>query len=200
MPLQEPPTVAEKLEVLRSRLCDQDFLMCRGLGNEVPFHVIAYAAQEENVLREGIDALVKASQAGEIPARIVHFDLWDVFCDLCEHNGILSKMSALEARRGSASLLNRIHTFASAEKLVERMHAEYLERHEVIEPGRDAMLISGVGKVYPFVRAHAILENAQPVFTDIPVVLAYPGTYDGQSLRLFDTFADANYYRAFNLI
>ena len=68
------------------------------------------------------------------------------------------------------------------------------------QPGGDVLLITGVGQVYPFVRAHSILENAQNVFEDIPVVLMYPGRYDGQHLHLFDRINDGNYYRAFNIL
>jgi hypothetical protein len=38
------------------------------------------------------------------------------------------------------------------------------------------------------------------MFSDIPVIMLYPGSYDGQSLKLFSKFTDDNYYRAFNLI
>ena len=64
----------------------------------------------------------------------------------------------------------------------------------------DILLITGVGKVYPFMRSHNILDNLQHIFSDIPVVLLYPGTYNGQELSLFDEFQDGNYYRAFNMI
>ena len=44
------------------------------------------------------------------------------------------------------------------------------------------------------------MEAAQQVFEDIPVVLMYPGVFDGRSLRLFGCLQDGNYYRAFSLI
>ena len=49
-------------------------------------------------------------------------------------------------------------------------------------------------------RSHNILNNLQHVFDDVPVVLFYPGDYNGQTLTLFEAFMDDNYYRAFNLI
>ena len=49
-------------------------------------------------------------------------------------------------------------------------------------------------------RSHNILNNIQHVFSDVPVVMFYPGEYNGQSLRLFERFSDDNYYRAFNLM
>ena len=62
------------------------------------------------------------------------------------------------------------------------------------------LFLTGVGKIYPFLRSHKILDSMQSIFEDIPVVLFYPGTFDGNSLSLFGEFLDGNYYRAFNLI
>ena len=58
----------------------------------------------------------------------------------------------------------------------------------------------GVGKVYPFMRSHKILDNIQHIFADIPVLMLYPGTFNGQDLGLFGKFLDGHYYRAFNLL
>ena len=35
---------------------------------------------------------------------------------------------------------------------------------------------------------------------DTPLLMLYPGTYNGQSLSLFNTLSDDNYYRAFRLV
>jgi len=50
------------------------------------------------------------------------------------------------------------------------------------------------------VRSHKILNNLHQVFDRAPVVMFYPGKYDGQSLQLFEEFKDDNYYRAFKLL
>ena len=60
-------------------------------------------------------------------------------------------------------------------------------------------MISGVGSVFPFLRMHTLLEAIQTAFSDIPVVLLYPGTYDGHEMRLFGRLAPSPYYRAFNV-
>ena len=62
------------------------------------------------------------------------------------------------------------------------------------------VIIGGVGRVYPYMRSHHVLNNLQHVFDDVPVVLLYPGEYSGQSLTLFGEFEDDNYYRAFNIV
>ena len=113
---------------------------------------------------------------------------------VCEAEGILAELPAFEQDEGSQALLDNLQTIATAEELV-RVMDDWPH-----EPGRDVLLVTGVGEVFPFVRAHSILENAQHVFTDIPVVMLYPGTYDRVSLTLFGKLNDSNYYRAFDLI
>jgi len=64
----------------------------------------------------------------------------------------------------------------------------------------DLILMSGVGNVYPWIRAHSLLNNLQQVTGNKPLVLFYPGEYDGQALRLFGKLGGNNCYRAFRLI
>jgi hypothetical protein len=62
------------------------------------------------------------------------------------------------------------------------------------------VFITGVGKCYPFVRSHNVLNNLHQVLDSVPVVMFFPGKYSGQDLRLFGTIKDDNYYRAFKLV
>lgn len=64
----------------------------------------------------------------------------------------------------------------------------------------DIVFITGVGKVYPIVRSHTILNNLHKVIDQVPVVMFFPGNYDGLELVLFDAIKDDNYYRAFPLV
>ena len=72
-------------------------------------------------------------------------------------------------------------------------------QYEPHEPG-DVLLLTGVGEVFPFMRIHSLLEALQPEFPDIPILVMYPGTYDGRFVRLFDKLEPNPYYRAFNII
>jgi hypothetical protein len=64
----------------------------------------------------------------------------------------------------------------------------------------DLVLVSGVGSVYPMLRAHTLLNNLHTVMGKTPLVLFYPGKYDRQSLKLFNRLSSDNYYRAFKLV
>ena len=205
---QQGKSPAQAFAELRQRLQDPEFLAGHGLGNEVPFFILPYAAAREDEVRAqtaalahdfapaGDDATAPSANTG---TRVIHFDLWDVFLQICQERRILEKIPALEERRGTEGLLRRMEKIATPEAFLKVMATGY-EQIGGQMPGRDVVLISGVGKVYPLVRAHNILENAQPVFTEVPMVMLYPGAYDGQQLHLFGKISDGNYYRAFSLL
>jgi hypothetical protein len=72
---------------------------------------------------------------------------------------------------------------------------------ELAQPDQhDLVIVSGVGSVYPMLRAHSLLNNLHAVMGQTPLVVFYPGRYDGQSLRLFGKLTNGNYYRAFKLV
>lgn len=194
MTSQQSTDIARDFDRLRERVGSEVFLDNRGLANEVGFYVFPYDATKELEVRRRTAELVADAQSGAISAHIIERNLWQVFLQICEDKKILHKIPALEQKRGSDALLARLQKIATPEVFVRTM--DYAPH----QPGRDVLLITGVGQVYPFVRAHSILENAQSVFEDIPVVLMYPGRYDGQHLHLFDRINDGNYYRAFNIL
>lgn len=209
---QQGKSPAQAFAELRQRLQDPEFLAGHGLGNEVPFFILPYAAALEDEVRERVEALVRdfaptAQGGAPVPqdsptagdTRVIHFDLWDVFLQICQERRILEKIPALEERRGTEGLLRRMEKIATPEAFLKVMSERYEELGGQMPEG-DVVLISGVGKVYPLVRAHNILENAQPVFTEVPMVMLYPGVYDGQQLHLFGKISDGNYYRAFSLL
>lgn len=209
---QQGKSPAQAFAELRQRLQDPEFLAGHGLGNEVPFFILPYTAALEDEVRQQVEAVVRdfaptAQDGAPVPqdsptagdTRVIHFDLWDVFLQICQERRILEKIPALEERRGTDGLLRRMEKIATPEAFLKVMSERYEELGGQM-PGRDVVLISGVGKVYPLVRAHNILENAQPVFTEVPMVMLYPGVYDGQQLHLFGKISDGNYYRAFSLL
>jgi len=74
--------------------------------------------------------------------------------------------------------------------------------------GNQLTLITGPGRVFPFLRTHTILESLQPAMLRHPVVIFFPGEYvqdplGGSHLRLFGSIPSPKinnpYYRATNL-
>lgn len=179
-----------QLNEIKKRFSDEVFLSNKGLSNEVGIHVFCYEPKDEMLVRSYFADLINAQ--GQ-PFRIVECDLYKIFLRICEEKRILKGIPNMEKKKGSECLLKQLQKAVSPEAFVEKM------KYEPHEHG-DILLITGVGKVYPFMRSHNILDNIQHIFSDIPVVMLFPGAYNGQELSLFAEFEDGNYYRAFNMI
>ena len=182
--------IAEQLNEVKNRFSDEVFLRNKGLSNEVGIHVFCYDPKYEMIVRSFFADLMKRDNH---TFRLIECDLYKIFLQICEEKRILKTIPAMEKKKGSEGLLKQLQKAVSPEAFVQKM------KYEPHQHG-DILLITGVGKVYPFMRSHNILDNLQHVFSDIPVVMLYPGKFNGQELSLFDEFNDGNYYRAFNML
>lgn len=182
--------IAQRLDQICTRISEPAFLQNKGLGNEVGIHVFCYDPQDETAVQHQI-RLLKDDAA--LPCRIIECDLYEAFLTLLEQKRVLSAVPGLEAKRGKDYLLRQLQKIATPQALLEASS---------ILPARprDVIFLTGVGKIHPFMRAHKMLDSIQPLCPDTPIVLFYPGTFNGQSLSLFNLFNDGNYYRAFNLL
>ena len=183
---------------LASKLNDADFLANKGLGNEAGIFTFCYDPTLEPAARDFFRRVVSDSRGGKygsggVRANVVERNLYDVLLSIAESKRVLDRLPGQEEKRGSEGLLKQVQRIATPEAYVEAIdwspHA----------PG-DVLLITGVGEAFPFVRVHNVLNNMQSAFRDVPVVVAYPGTFDGGSLSLYGKLKDGNYYRAFDLI
>ena len=175
---------------ISARLSEEAFLTNKGLSNEVGIHVFCYDPKDEITVRAYFETLKK--QSG-VPYRLVERDLYRIFLRLCEEKHILNRIPDMEERRGKEYLSQQLQKMATPEAFVEKM------KYEPHKTG-DVLLITGIGKVWPFMRSHKILDNIQHIFADIPILMLYPGTFNGHDLDLFGRFLDGHYYRAFNLL
>lgn len=185
-------SIYNRLGILREKLADEAFLSNKGLSNEVGLYVFAYSPKEEMAVRCFVDELTKLDGT-QGQCRAIVFDLYEILLDICRERRILERIPQMEAQRGAEFMLKQIQRVAPPEAYVARMRYEN-HRHG------DVVFITGIGRVFPYMRSHNILNNLQHIFDDLPVILFYPGAYSGQTLTLFELFMDDNYYRAFNLV
>lgn len=182
--------IIQELDRIRDRISDPSFLANKGLSNEVGIHVFCYDPSNEILVREFIMRL--KAESGTL-YRIHECDLYEIFLKLLEDKRVLKSVAGLEEKRGKDYLLKQLQKIATPEALLEYM------KYDPHEYG-DVLFLTGVGKVFPFMRSHKMLDSMQHLFEDIPIVMFYPGTFNGQDLGLFGRFLDGHYYRAFNLL
>jgi hypothetical protein len=114
--------------------------------------------------------------------------------ELCAELDITDAIPETEQDDGKEYLLEQLHSAFAADSYVDKLYFEPQIK------GRDILLLTGVGDVFPFMRIHILLEALQPRFPHIPILVMYPGDFDGSRTQLFNILKPNNYYRAFNLI
>jgi hypothetical protein len=184
----------ERLDRVVDRLIEDDFLQGRGLGNEIGFYIFDYPPEQELVVRERIQLILREVPRKRPTLRVVHLDLFDLVIDYLRERNLLDKAIEMQQKRGDAVMLSKLSAPLQAEKLA----IAFEKRIDLAQT--DIVLLSGVGSVYPMLRSHSLLNNLHRVMGDKPLVMFFPGGYDGQSLSLFNKLPAENYYRAFKLI
>jgi hypothetical protein len=181
---------------IESEIGKTSFLNGKGLGNEVSYYVFDYDPKDEILVREYIDKLVKKDKEFGDGYKLKVYDVYDLMIDLLESEGYLEDCFEMEKNDGMNYLVESVNDLLRMND-DNNYFAEYIEKNT---PEKTIVFLIGVGKIFPFVRSHKILNNLHQIFDRSPVVMFYPGKYDGQSLELFGEFKDDNYYRAFPLI
>ncbi|MCV2894506.1 DUF1788 domain-containing protein [Lentibacter sp. XHP0401] len=174
------------------------FLAKEGLGNEVPFFICPFGAEDGLAMVEDRKDLI--ARLGHEGIRVLDVDLYDLSLEILAERDVLDQLIEVEPETDKSELKEMLQGVLDPQdhlipKIGDRIAAT---AHEVI-------FLSGVGEVYPFLRSHNVLNNLQSTAKDKPTVLFFPGNYThalatGASLDLFGLLHDDKYYRAFNIM
>lgn len=189
-------SLEERLDMVEKIIKQPSFRENKGLGNEVGYYVFDYPAEQELVVRERIQYMKAKNSKGIDGFDLVVFDLYDIVINLLEHEGFLEQCLKFEKKNGMERIVRAVGNLLQVndnESLIVKHIQENTPQNAVI-------FLVGVGKCYPLLRSHKVLNNLHQAIDRVPVVMFYPGKYDGQELVLFGTIKDDNYYRAFRLV
>jgi hypothetical protein len=185
----------ERLNQILPRVTSRDFLDSKGLGNEIGFWVFDYPAERELDMRSFLSGTVLPALAKQVPLlRADTIDLLQLVTDLLEERKLLDKTMDMQLNKGDDSTLLALRSVLKEDKIAQKIAAQ----HDIAN--LDLLILTGVGAVYPMLRTHTLLSALHPIMGNTPLLLFFPGRYDGHSLRLFNTLAEDHYYRAFRLV
>ena len=205
---------AHLYEIMESR----SFRTNSGLAGEQPYYIYDYPPTQELEVAEHIKQLANRLQTmtpkydGDFAPQVLTLDLYDTALEILEKRGIMDRVLRREEQRRKIvssdahtdkflRLLDNI-LGADADHLPDTIRDHYEQARA--EGGADIVFITGIGKVYPYIRAHTLLNALQGRIDDRPLVLFYPGTFtrsaaSGSVMSLFNCLPGDNYYRAQNL-
>ena len=189
-------SLEERLDLVEKIIKQPSFRENKGLGNEVGYYVFDYPAEQELVVRERIQYMKAKNSRGIDGFDLVVFDLYDIVIDLLEREGFLEQCFKFEKKNGMERIVRAVGNLLQVNDN-ESLIVKHIQENT---PQNAVVFLIGVGKCYPLLRSHKVLNNLHQAIDRVPVVMFYPGKYDGQELVLFGTIKDDNYYRAFRLV
>ncbi len=186
--------LSERINRIIPRIESKEFLESKGLGNEIAIYIFDYSPECELEMRSQIDFIIKQIGKKHTHIRIAHVNLFKLIIDYLKIRGLLDRALKLQKEKGDKALYKALSGPLGEEKIArEFIKAAQPESHDII-------FMSGIGNAWPILRSHTLLNNLHPHMQGKPLVVFYPGVYDGQGLSLFGKLKDNNYYRAFQLV
>ena len=187
-------TLIDRLNQILPRVISDEFLASKGIGNELAFFIFDYPPEDELRVREHIAFLLAHIPKQKPGLRVSHVDLFDLIINHLKERKLLDRSFKMQQEKGDQHLLQSLAPVLDSEKIASVFSKLASPDHS------DLVIVSGVGSVWPVLRSHNLLNNLHSKLGKTPLVMFYPGRYDGQKLRLFGKVKSSPYYRAFQLI
>jgi hypothetical protein len=190
-----PLTFEERLNQILPKVSSPDFLNSKGLGNEIGFWIFDYPAERELEMRSFFNQTILPNLArSQPPIRVVEINLFNLVIELLGDRKLLDKVLEMQRTKGDEAVLNALRPILKEDKLAAKL-VENININDI-----DVLILHGVGSAYPMIRTHTLLSALHPLMGRVPLLMFYPGRYDGYSLRLFNQLSEDHYYRAFRLV
>ena len=184
----------QRLNKIPDIVLSDDFLKKKGLGGDLCFWIFDYAPENELQVREYIAFLNNLLSTQHSHLNVVNINLLEDMIAYLKERNLLGRAFDLQKKKGDEALLKALLGPLHMDKFVP-----FLLKHHNIKD-QDLALFSGVGSVWPLLRAHNLLNSLHADLGHVPLVLFYPGQYSGKDLTLFNRVPSNNYYRAFKLV
>ncbi len=177
--------------------CNERFLSMQGLSGEEAIFIQTYDVAHEDLVCATIRSL--AARLRNSGINVGEVDLFSLVLEEMKDGGVLEDFLREETSYHPADRVETLKNYADSK---QRIAPRLLKM--MAESGARVTFLSGAGHVYPFFRAHTLLDCTQQAEFKHPVVLFFPGDYiqipgKGSQLQLFKTTPSDGYYRARNL-
>lgn len=186
-------TIHERLNQIRDKLVSTEFLTGQSIGKEINFWIFDYAPEDELIVREYIQFLEETLAKKHSHLKVLNINLLQSLVDYLTERNFMDKAIQMQKAKGDEALLKALKGPLHMDKFAPYLVSKYATDEQ------DIVLMSGIGSVWPLLRAHNLLNSLHSLLGHKPVVLFYPGYYDGQSMSLFRKIPSNNYYRALKL-
>lgn len=177
-------------EGVYQKLISTDF--GQNLGGELPLFIQQIPVSKQSELKYQANRLV--SRLAKQGKKAIVIDLFCLSIKILDEEGVLQTLLEEEKELDSDTILSTLDSILDIKEVVIPRINDIIKDNEL-----DFVLITGVGRVYPFLRSHSILNNIEGIANRCNIILFFPGNYNNLQLSLFGIISDENYYRGHNL-
>lgn len=174
--------LSQRLDEMELAIHKPSFRKGTGRANEVNYWVFDYPPEKELEVRERVEYLKNKNDRGDDDFELVVFDPYDIIIDFLEKKNFMDKCYDFEKKRGIERIVKAV-TNSMKVNDDDSLIVQYIKEHT---PENAVVFLIGIGKCYPILRSHKVLNNLHQAFVRCPVVMFFPGTYNEQELILFN--------------
>lgn len=191
-------SIGEARAHLKECLTSEKFLAGQGLGSQLPIFIAAINPREDLKLAELSLWLVQQSALAGF--EVTRFDLFEELASSLEARGILEAFLAREQSSllPTSKLIEPIRAAAGIDELVQNKLQEVRSNDNT-----RALLITGLGSVFPFFRTSDIVGLLESVQLGVPAIVFFPGEFASNlrspELKLFSKIPDFYNYRSIDI-
>lgn len=164
----------------------------QNLGGELPLYIQPIPVSKQTELNAQAKRLV--SRLSKLGKNAIVIDLYEMSMELLEEEGVLQTILEEEKELDQDAISSTLDSILDIKEVIIPRISSIIS-----ENNPDFVFIIGVGRVYPFIRSHGILNNIEELANNCNLILFFPGEYNNLQLSLFGTISDENYYRGHNL-
>ncbi len=180
------------------------FLRMEGLSKEVPSFIYHFPP----AWTLGVDRMrdrVTTKLQGDDGISVVEIDLYDLAVELLTERGVWDRVLQAEPTMDKTDFRELLQGMLDPHDHLAPAIRLRLDAEPRTEPNTTVVFLTGIGEVFPFIRAHTVLENLQSVVVGRPMLAWFPGTYEftqsaGHQLRALNLAASDSYYRAKDIL
>ena len=159
--------IYERLDRILPKIQDKRFRENKGLGNEIGYYIFDYNPADELVVRNHIKFLKDKINNNDNNFKIKEFDLYEIILEILEEKGYHTKIFEMEKEKGTDYAIKAIKkTLRLTQKndLVVEYISSRVEKDDIV-------FITGVGKSWPIIRSHTVLNTLHSVIDFVPLIM-----------------------------
>ena len=182
--------INSKFKHLFKVITSEAFLLKKSLGGEIPFWISTFRTEDLTEVEKAVKGLINKLETSGI--QVLELDLYDISMEIINRELGEGEIFSLEKEMRKDEFKGALQSVLD---IKDMLMPEIKRRIDASDA--NVYFITGVARVFPFIRSHNVLNNLQNIAKEAPTVAFFPGEYDGHSLNLFGLLKDDNYYRAF---